>query len=162
MGRTDPTPPPDQDLGLAEELFGTVGLLRRRVRRSAGRPWPMASLTESQVELLRLVRRQPGTSVALAATELGLAANTVSTLVGQLSELGMLRRATARADRRVAQLTLTDAARKRIEAWRDRRTTLAAAALAELTADDRAALAEALPVLAKLADALRPPPENPQ
>jgi DNA-binding MarR family transcriptional regulator len=146
------------DLALAESLFATIGLLRRQARQGAGRPWPLEPLAGSQLEVIRLIRRQPGTSVAEAAAELGLAANTVSTLVGQLTEAGLLRRTPDAADRRVARLTLTGTARRHIEAWRERRSALAAVALGELTEDERATLADALPVLAKIADSLRQKP----
>ena len=146
------------DVALADALFATIGLLRRQVRREAGRPWPIERLAGSQVEVMRLIRRQPGTSVAEAAAELGLAANTVSTLVGQLTEAGLVRRTPDPTDRRVARLTLTDAARRNVEAWRDRRTALAASALGELSKAERSTLAKALPVLGKLADSLRDVP----
>lgn len=141
---------------LAEELMAATGLLRRHLRRSVGRPFPLSALTDSQGELIRLVRRNPGISVAEAAAELGLAANTVSTLVGQLTERGLLQRTPDESDRRVARLTLTDPAREQVEAWRDRRTALVTQALDDLTAADRDALRAALPVLGALAERLHP------
>jgi DNA-binding MarR family transcriptional regulator len=107
------------------------------------------------VELLRLIRRQPGVSVADAATELGLAPNSVSTLVGQLNDAGLIRRAPDPADRRVARLTLTSAARRYTEAWHDRRSAVAASAISQLTARDRVLLESALPVLDKITDSVR-------
>ena len=116
----------------------------------------MSALSDAQAELVRTVRRNPGISVAEAAAELGLVANTVSTLVGQLTERGLLQRTPDESDRRVARLTLTDPAREQVEAWRDRRTALVTRALDDLTADDRAALRAALPVLAGLTERLHP------
>ncbi|WP_242000859.1 MarR family winged helix-turn-helix transcriptional regulator [Kribbella rubisoli] len=145
---------------LAEDLLAAIGLVRRRLRRSAGRPLALSTLTGSQAELVRLVRRNPGISVAEAAAELGLVANTVSTLVGQLTERRMLLRAPDEADRRVARLTLTEPAREQVEAWRDRRAALVNEALDGLTADDRDALRAALPVLDKLAERLTPTEQN--
>ena len=142
------------DARLAEELLEALGLFRRQVRRAAGRPWPLQSLSSAQAELVRLVRRRPGTSVAEAAAELGLAANTVSTLVRQLTDQGLLRRTADEADRRVARLELTAPARRRVEQWRDRRTALAGSALATMSATDRAALARAVPLIAQLAGAI--------
>ena len=54
----------DDDAGLADALFAALGVLRRQVRCEAGRPWQFESLTGSQRELVRLVRHQPGISVA--------------------------------------------------------------------------------------------------
>ncbi|WP_329000011.1 MarR family transcriptional regulator [Kribbella sp. NBC_00709] len=141
---------------LAEDLLAAIGLVRRRLRRSAGRPPALSTLTGSQAELVRLVRRNPGISVAEAAAELGLVANTVSTLVGQLTERGMLLRRSDESDRRVARLTLTEPAREQVEAWRDRRTALVTEALDGLDPADRDALQAVLPVLGVLAERLTP------
>ncbi|GAA1584726.1 MarR family transcriptional regulator [Kribbella hippodromi] len=141
---------------LAEELLAAMGLVRRHLRRSVGRPFPLSVLTDAQAELVRTVRRNPGISVAEAAAELGLAANTVSTLVSQLTERGLLRRTQDATDRRIARLTLTDPARQQVEAWRDRRTALVTAAIDDLAPADQAALRAALPVLAVLAERLHP------
>ena len=146
----------DVELAVAEELFDAIGLLRRRARRVAGRPWPMESLSNAQVELVRLVRRRPGVSVAEAADELGLAANTVSTLVRQLTEAGLVRRTADADDRRVARLRLTAPAQRRVEHWRDRRAGLVTEAMAALSVADRRALERAIPVMAKLAGAIQP------
>jgi DNA-binding MarR family transcriptional regulator len=142
------------DVGLAEALFEALGSVRRQVRRTAGRPWP-AQLSGSQVELVRLVRRSPGVTVSEAAESLRLAGNTVSTLVRQLTDAGVLRREPDPADRRVARLHVTAAARGRIEGWRDRRAELAARAIGQLTDDDARALADAVPALTALVAALQ-------
>jgi DNA-binding MarR family transcriptional regulator len=146
----------DPDTALAEELYAAVGLLRRHARRIGGRPFDdqATAPTTAQVELIRLVRRNPELSVADAAAELGLAPNTVSTLVRQLADAGVLERVRDSADGRVVRLRLTPDTRRRVEAWLDRRTAVTAEALAELSEDDRTALRRALPVLATLAAAL--------
>jgi len=148
-------------LELADELLAAVGSLRRQARRSAGRPWPAELVSGAQSELVRLVRRQPDVSVAEAATELGLAANTVSTLVRQLVEAGLLVRASDSQDRRIARLRLTDRARHRVERWRDERASVVGRAVARLPAADRAALARAVPVLSVLAAGLAAEPAAP-
>lgn len=143
--------------GLADELYDAIGLLRRRSRRLVGAPLPELALSGAQHELLRVVRRNPGVTVTEAAHVLGLAANTVSTLVGQLLPLGVLVRDRDATDRRVARLDLTPSARESLEQWRDRRTQATATALARLPADERAHLAEALAIIVRIAADL---PEN--
>jgi DNA-binding MarR family transcriptional regulator len=110
---------------LSAELFGTVGRFRRQLRRTAGRSFDgfdqPGGLTESQAELLRLVARQPGISVSEAAAELGLAANTASTLVSKLSAGGLLNREADPADRRVGRLRLTESAQRFADASRTAR-----------------------------------------
>ena len=145
-----------QTEGLAEELLAAIGLVRRHLRRSVGRPFPLSALTDSQAELVRTVRRNPGISVAEAAAELGLVPNTVSTLVGQLTERGLLQRTQDSTDRRVARLSLTEPAREQVEAWRDRRTALVTKSLDDLSPGERDALRAALPVLGTLAERLHP------
>jgi DNA-binding MarR family transcriptional regulator len=96
----------DSRTELAAELLGTVGRFRRRVRSSGGTSIG-TGLPESQAELLRLIGRRPGISVREAATELGLAPNTASTLVSKLSAEGLLLRTVDPDDRRVGRLRLT-------------------------------------------------------
>ena len=157
MSRSSPHPNADvvaTSVALAEQLFDAVGALRRQARRLAGRPWPVLAMSGNQVELVRLIRRQPDISVAEAAAELGLAPNTVSALVRQLTDMALLKRSTDAGDRRVARLRLTAAANRRVGQWRDRRIALAASALDELDVGERAALAAALPAIMRLTAAL--------
>lgn len=92
--------------------------------------------------------------MAEAAGRLGVAANTVSTLVRQLVDAGVIERVADEADRRVARLVLADEARARVEVWRDRRSVIVGQALSTLTAEDRASIEAALPALSRLASAL--------
>jgi DNA-binding MarR family transcriptional regulator len=138
------------DDALAERLLAAVALLQRSARRVAARPAELARLTGSQLELVRLVRRRPGVSVAEAAAELRLAANTVSTLVGQLADAGLLARSVDAADRRVARLDLAPALRETVDAWHDRRVLAVAEALGHLPARDARLLAAALEPLERL------------
>jgi DNA-binding MarR family transcriptional regulator len=137
---------------LAEELVAVLGNLRRQTRRNIGRPWPVETLSGSQSELMRLIRRQPGISVTEAAAELGLAANSVSTLVRQLATQSLIVRVPDRSDRRIARLTLTDVARKRAEDWLDRRASLFAAVLRRLEPSELRSVSDAVPVLRRIAD----------
>ena len=141
---------------VTSELIETIGLLRRHLRRRTHRPWSEGAVSTAQAELIRLVRRQPGVSVATAAAELGVAANTVSTLVRSLVAAGLLHRSADPADRRVARLDLTPSTRRRVERWRDERAAVLGAAIDRLGAEERARLAAAVPVLARLAADLRP------
>jgi len=142
----------DEDAaGLADELYDAIGLLRRRSRRLVGAPLPELALSGAQHELLRVLRRNPGITVTEAAHLLGLAANTVSTLVSQLLPLGVLVRERDATDRRVARLDLTPSAREGLEQWRDRRTQATATVLARLPAGERARLSAALATIARIA-----------
>jgi DNA-binding MarR family transcriptional regulator len=146
---------------LAEDLLEAVGLLRRHTRRRIGRPWTGQSISGAEAELIRLLRRRPGVSVAAAAAELGVAPNTVSTLVRTLVGAGLVCRSPDPDDRRVARLDLTPSARRRVDRWRDARIAVLTDALAGLDIADRAAIERAVPALTRLAARLRPDEEQP-
>ncbi len=157
------SPADGQPVQLAEDLFAAIGAVRRATRREVRKLGPLTPdepLTGSQLELLRLLDRQPGMFVAEAADELGLAANTVSTLVGQLSAMGLVTRTPDPQDRRMARLSLTDRARARIHQWRRRRASTVSAALGRLSAEERARLTEAIPLLRKVANELEEPSDD--
>jgi DNA-binding MarR family transcriptional regulator len=139
---------------LGEELMTTMAALRRLVRRRLRPVMPGPPLRGAQVELLQVVERQPGIGIAPAGRALQLAANSVSTLVNQLIDQGMLVRQTDPDDRRAARLWLTEAATQRLAAWRQARVELVAGGVAGLSVADRQALAQALPALRALLVAL--------
>ncbi len=131
-----------------------VSRIRRSTRRLVRRDWPHRPLKESELELLRFVAERPGSRVKEAAGTLGLAENTVSTLVGRLVERGLLERRTDASDGRAAALALTPVAAQRMAAWRDRRRQVAGNALSALPAGDRDAIEAALPALRRFVDTL--------
>ncbi|MFC4122838.1 MarR family winged helix-turn-helix transcriptional regulator [Nonomuraea zeae] len=134
---------------LAGLLAGIHRLLRRNLRHGLEEP----HLRGAEVELLRLVRANPGIGVSAAARELHLAGNSVSTLVNQLTKRGLLRRETGQ-DRRSACLTLTPEAESRLTRWQQRRIALVAEQLDSLPEQDRAALEAAIPALRRFAEGL--------
>jgi len=137
-------------MAAAEDLLDALSGLRRAVRRTAGRPAELADLTGAQLELVRLVRRSPGLSIADAARELRVAPNTISTLVRQLADAGFVSREVDEADRRVARLRLEPAMQRKVEAWRDRRVEAIEQALAGLPELERRRLESAIPTLLRL------------
>jgi DNA-binding MarR family transcriptional regulator len=143
---------------LADRLLGAVQGIRRVVRRRVRAGVPGTPLPGAQVELLRVVADHPGIGVAAAARELHLANNSVSTLVNQLVDAALLRRAADPADRRAARLDITAAAADRMAAWRRARSGLVADALAALSEEDIAAIEQALPSLEKLVGILKEQP----
>ena len=139
---------------IADTLVAQTARIRRAGRRYSGRPVELSLLTGAQLELVRLLRRRPGISVADAAQELGLAANTVSTLVRQLTDVGLLVRRLDPSDRRIARLELSRRIASEVEAWRDRRVVALADAIGELAPEEQERLAEAVALLARVADRL--------
>lgn len=142
---------------LGEVLAGLQRLIRRRLREDM----PVPRLRGAQIELLRLVTAQPGIGVSAAARELHLAGNSVSTLVNQLVEAGLLERRTDEQDRRAVRLTVSSQGLGRLRDWEARRSALVRRQVAGLTGSDRAALADAVPVLRRLAEGLHEELEGP-
>jgi DNA-binding MarR family transcriptional regulator len=132
------------------DLMRVAAAIRRVTRRQVAGSLGVAPLPEAQRELLLVVERAEGIGVAAAATELGLASNSVSTLVNILAEAGLLLREADPADRRAARLHLTPAARTRLANWRAARTDLLEAALDRAAPGDRAAIAAAVPVMRRV------------
>ena len=132
---------------LAAEVFRVVGKFRRQLRRSGRRGFDSARLTESQSELLWLVGRRPGISVRAAAAELGLVANTASTLVSKLVSGGFLPRSVSATDRRVCELALAEPTQQIVDASRAARRALLSQVIGELDNDQIESLAKGLEVL---------------
>jgi DNA-binding MarR family transcriptional regulator len=143
-----------------EELIEAISTVRRQLRAASGRPWPGAPLSNAEIDIVRLVRRQPGTSISAAARALGVAPNTVSTLVRRLDDSGWISTRRDDADGRVVRLELSPAARRRVERWRDARSTRVSAAIQRMTPAQHHDLARAVPALQALAQALREEAES--
>jgi DNA-binding MarR family transcriptional regulator len=146
---------PSTDLdALAGRLARAAGRLRRRLNRQVRAGMDSDPLPEAQVEILRLVNRRPGIRIHDVAAELGLAANTVSTLVHSLAAAGFVDRLSDAGDGRVARLRLRPMAEVRLQRWRDGRGEILAARLSELGTGDRWLLARAVPVLERIVNSL--------
>ncbi|HEX4225996.1 MAG TPA: MarR family transcriptional regulator [Pseudonocardiaceae bacterium] len=141
---------PAEELG--DELMRTNAALRRLVRRQIVPPSaiPGPPLRGGQIELLRVVEEAPGIGVAAAAKVLRLAANSVSTLVNQLTDAGLLVRETDEQDRRAIRLHLTEAATIRLDTWRTAKARFVGAGVAQLSLADRATIKRALPAIRAL------------
>jgi DNA-binding MarR family transcriptional regulator len=146
---------------VASEIRSLVFRMRRAVRnrvRASGEH----ELPAAQAEVLRLVHADPGMRVQDVADRLGIAANTASTLVGQLGSAGLIERGRDATDARVARLYLTAAAKARIARARDLGATIIGEALERLPAEDRSVITSATPALGRLLDALEAPAERSQ
>jgi len=143
-------PPPDLD-ALAGGLARTMGRLRRSLNRQVRAGSGADALAEAQLEIVRLLHRRPGLRVHDVAVELGLASNTVSTLIHQLADAGLLERSADPADARVTHLHLSPAAEQLLQRRRDLRSDLLATRLVELDGHERQTLARALLLLESIA-----------
>jgi DNA-binding MarR family transcriptional regulator len=151
------TQTPDDEsvaVGPAVELAELSGRLRRALRAGVRRDWPYDQLSTAQLDLLRLLADQKALSVNGAAEHLGVAPNTVSGLVRQLTDEGLIVRRPDPGDRRVGRLHASAMALRRLRRWRGFRDALLADALGQLDAGDQAALTAAVGPLRRLVAAL--------
>jgi DNA-binding MarR family transcriptional regulator len=139
-----------------EGLLPAIGAVRRLLRRVAGPAFAVGDqLPASQREVLMAVDRHPDSAVAEIAHDLGLAPNSVSTIVTQLVAAGLLVRETDPHDRRVGRLTLTTQARERVEQARARRRGVLHEALDRMPPEQVVALAAGVDALDALAAQLQ-------
>jgi DNA-binding MarR family transcriptional regulator len=136
---------------LVDTLLPTLGAVRRTLRRVAGSAVRDDALSAAEREVVLLVGRRPGRPVSEVAQELGLASNTVSTIVSRLIARGLLVRATDPDDRRIGRLSLTPTAQENADAARKRRRQVLAGALDALPPAQVEPLRAGIAALAALA-----------
>lgn len=139
---------------VADRLPEVLGPFQRALRRSVQATFPLALIPDAQADLLRTVEAHPGVSVGEAATALGVAANTVSTLVRDLVDRDLLERRPSPQDRRSVQLYLAPEAVYLLAEWAQHRADVMHEVVRGLPPDDVAALEAALPALRRVRAAL--------
>ena len=146
-----------QSTGLTVELAKVLSRVGRGLRYHTRAAREALDITHSEGDLLRLVDRRPGIRVNDAAAELGIASNSVSTLVRQLTRSGLLERAADPLDGRAACLRLTPSASEWVTQLGNAREQTIDRALATLDEADRQQLEAAIPAMKRLAKAISHP-----
>jgi DNA-binding MarR family transcriptional regulator len=136
---------------LAQQLDDAVVALRAATLPRAG-----LSLTAAAT-LARLQRSGPARLTELASAE-GVSQPSMTALIARLADQGLVRRAADPHDGRAVVLTLTPEGGEVLAQRRAERTRQITGPLAGLSDDDVRRIADALPALIRLADALRRPP----
>lgn len=112
-------------------------------------------MTPTRVSLLYTVIREGPIRLSVLADMEGVNPTMLSRIVGDLSDAGLLERASYPGDRRAAVVAATEQGRRLATRIRSERTDVLHRALDELEPSDRKALEGALPALERLAEALR-------
>src|SRR3979411_1731370 len=99
LGPVTPPRTPSTADAVSDALMPAMGALRRLLRRAAGPVFTSDTGSTSEREALVVAGRAPGSPVTDIAQELGLAPNSVSTIVTQLVGAGLLVRETDPHDR---------------------------------------------------------------
>jgi DNA-binding MarR family transcriptional regulator len=140
-------------------LADAVTRLRRSLRRAIRPEYPWETLPMAQVEVLQLLEERPGLAVGEVAITLRLAANTVSTLVGQLLREGLVVRRSDERDRRIGRLALSVDGESRLAGWRAAHEQLLADAVRSLDPALQTELVSAVAAIDALALALLASPD---
>lgn len=139
---------PNEIARLAGELRGLIGQLRRRLRQVDNAD--VLTPTQSAV-LARLDREGPATQAQLAAAE-RVRQQSMATTLGTLDEAGLLLRRRDPDDGRRVVISLSDLGRKTVHGLiQNREEWLAQALDTEFTDDERRKIADAVPLLRRLA-----------
>jgi DNA-binding MarR family transcriptional regulator len=154
--------PAPRTTSLTTELEKVLARIGRGLRYRTRAVRDALEVTPSEADLLRLLARRPGLRVQDAAVELGVASNSVSTLVKQLTRTGLVQRASDPLDGRAAHLGLTPLAEEWVTRWGNAREAAIGRALESLDDTDRAAIEAAVPAMARLAKAIKNPENAPQ
>lgn len=151
---------PDEEAGMDDEVMGDPELadVVARLRRAMRRAWRVEDvgnpLSVAQLELLTSLSDHPGARPGQLAQALRLAPNSVTTLVNGLLTRGLVTRADGIGDRRTVHLTLTAAGEAAVHGWQATNAGILRDALRELPGASRQALADLLPVLRDLVEAI--------
>jgi DNA-binding MarR family transcriptional regulator len=134
---------------LAGEVRREVGRLAYHLRTPATR----SGITPTRLAALAALTRHPdGVRQGDLAERMNMTAPSMTRLVEILEEAGWVERRRDPTDHRCLLLALSPLGHKTVATLRDESATQLGEELADLSADERAALAAAVPVLRKLAD----------
>lgn len=135
-----------------------INRLRIALARTARRlslQIPDVGLTSTQLSVLATVAREKAVSLGALAEFEGLNPTMLSRVVGRLEPLGLIRRYADAADQRVAHVAVTPAGAALQQQIKQARTSVFAAHVAALPADQQNLLLGVVPALEALAEHLR-------
>jgi len=133
-----------------------IARLSRRLRKHE-----LAGLTPTQLAALATVERAGPLRLGDLAAAERIAPSTLTRLVSVLEEHGYVKRCAVPGDARAWTLVVTTQGHAVLDRIRQENTILLADSLRTLSAEQVAALADALPALEQLADGARPEPATP-
>jgi DNA-binding MarR family transcriptional regulator len=149
--------PAPRTSSLTTELEKVLARIGRGLRYRTRAVRDALEVTPAEADLLRLLDRRPGLRVQDAALELGVASNSVSTLVKQLTRAGLVQRASDPLDGRAAHLWLTPLAEEWLTRVGNAREAAIGRALESLDDADRVAIEAAVHAMGRLARAIKNP-----
>ncbi|MEU8250782.1 MarR family transcriptional regulator [Nonomuraea sp. NPDC048916] len=134
------------DAGLASALRVSMARLNRRLRRQAA----AHSLTPTQFATLAAVERHSAITPGELAELEKVQPPSMTRVIAALEARGLLSRSPHPTDRRQVTVTVTEEAQRLLKEERRRKEAWLTRQLKELTAEERAILRQAAPILEKL------------
>jgi DNA-binding MarR family transcriptional regulator len=131
---------------LGSQLRLTVLRLSRRLRQQTA-----GDVTASQLSALLAIAEHGEVSLGELAAIERIAPPSMTRIAARLEERGLLERRVDSADRRVARVAVSPAGEALLTENRTRRDAFLASRLQDFTAEERALLAKAVPLLERLA-----------
>ncbi|GAB2823201.1 MarR family transcriptional regulator [Actinoallomurus bryophytorum] len=131
--------------GLAAGLRVSISRLSRRMRAEGGH-----SLTATQIAALGAVARHEALTPGELAEHEKVQPPSMTRVIAQLEDKGLLTRSPHPTDRRQVILSLTPAGDKLFKEERRRKEAWLAQRLGELTSEERAILRQAAPILERI------------
>ena len=141
---------------LVEELIAVLRALRQITN-----PVRRGEITAQQYWLLRLLHSDGPLRVSQLAAQLGIGQSAATTACQRLARQGLVTRTRLPADERVVLVTLTDAGRRRVEAWLETRRAVLADVVGPLTPAERQDLSALLAKVRQSAEGVRRRPNQP-
>lgn len=108
-------------------------------------------VTASQLSALSSIAKHGEVSLGALANFERVAPPSMTRIAGRLEEMGLVERRPDTADRRVALVAVTEEGRRILAETRTRRDAYLAERIREMTGEEQAVLAEAVPLLERLA-----------
>jgi DNA-binding MarR family transcriptional regulator len=139
---------------VSSELLPQAALLTRLLVRQLG-----GEISRTEIGLLKTLRGGSRRITELAELE-GLAQPTITILIKQLEEKGLVTRARQHGDGRVVLVNLTESGNVALEDYRGRLRDVLGGYLAEISNEQVEALATATETLAQLVDGLQQRPSR--
>jgi DNA-binding MarR family transcriptional regulator len=130
---------------LPSQLRLAVLRLSRRLRQEAA-----GQITASQLSALAAVAHNGEVSLGELAAIERVAPPSMTRIAARMEEQGLVARLADATDRRVARLVITEEGQALLDETRTRRDLFLAGRLQQLTDDERADLARAIPILERL------------
>jgi DNA-binding MarR family transcriptional regulator len=139
---TNRLPKPEPVTEVADDLRNAIARLARRMRQEG----PSALGPSHTAALANIRRHGPLTHRELATLE-RVAPPSITAIVNRLEELSLVTRASVIGDRRASAISISASGIEQLEGLREHRTEWLGRRLALLTAEERRALASAVPIL---------------